>query len=361
MILSTLSTPEIDELICGNAPVAIGVSGGKDSSAVAFATVDHLDRIGHEGQRLLIHSDLGVTEWRDSLPWCQRLAERLRLQLVVVRRAKGDMMDRWEQRWSDNIARYINLSCVQLILPWSTPAMRFCTSEMKTAVICRELSERFPGSEIVSVTGIRRDESKGRSQSPISKDQPKLVSKTRGTRGVDWHPIAHWSLDQTLQYLKSLDFPLHPAYVRWNMSRVSCVFCIMSAMADIRNAVLCGDNHELYRRMVALELQSTFAFQSNSWLADIAPELLSDTERRRIPFAKAAAMHREEIEKMIPRHLLYTKGWPTCIPTPAEAELLCGVRKQIGKLVSLPVKHTKPAALIERYRELYEAKHGVAA
>ena len=37
---STLaSTPEIDALIAANAPIAIGVSGGKDSSALAVAVI----------------------------------------------------------------------------------------------------------------------------------------------------------------------------------------------------------------------------------------------------------------------------------------------------------------------------------
>ena len=42
--------------------------------------------------------------------------------------------------------------------------MRFCTSELKTAVICRELVKRFPGRQILSVTGIRRQESAGRAK-----------------------------------------------------------------------------------------------------------------------------------------------------------------------------------------------------
>jgi len=359
MILSTLTTPEVDQLIAADAPVAIGVSGGKDSSAVVFATIEHLDRVGHRGPRLLIHSDLGFVEWRDSLPWCHKLADRLALELVVVRREKGDMMDRWEQRWRDNVDRYINLKCVKLILPWSTPDMRFCTSELKTAIICRELSGRFTGRTIVSVSGIRRDESRKRAKAEIVKPQAKLASKTRATDGVDWNPILHWSRDQVIGYLERVDFPLHPAYTQWGMSRVSCAFCIMANASDVASSVRCPDNHDLYRRMVALELEAAFAFQSGGWLADVAPELLD--RRSRIPAAKMIAQHRQEIEGRIPKHLLYTKGWPTCVPTQAEAELLVGIRKQIGKLQSLSVRYATPAKLIARYKELYEAKHGVAA
>lgn len=351
-------TPEIQSLLAENSPVAIGVSGGKDSSAVAFATVAHLDRIGHSGPRVLIHSDLGVTEWRESLEWCQKLADRLGLELIVVRRTKGDMMDRWEQRWSDNVARYENLECVQLILPWSTPEMRFCTSEMKVSPICRKLSERFQGKTIINANGIRRQESSGRACKPVFKQQPKLDSKTRGTNGVDWHPVIEWSLDEVLGYLRFVDFPLHPAYLIWQLTRVSCVFCIMSAIADLRNAARCPSNHSIYRRMVRLEGKSTFAFQGDKWLGDIAPELLSKDEQDQLAAAKEKAVARRSIEALIDRDLLYVKGWPIAIPTRRSAELLCNVRRQVSQLIGLNASYLEPQQLIDRYQELWHKKHG---
>lgn len=79
--------PTIAELIAGGAPVAIGVSGGKDSQAAALATFEHLDRVGHTGPRILIHSGLGIVEWNASLPVCERLADHPGCELVgVVRR-----------------------------------------------------------------------------------------------------------------------------------------------------------------------------------------------------------------------------------------------------------------------------------
>ena len=55
-------TDDVDALLAAGAPVAIGVSGGKDSCAAALATIEHLDTIGHTGPRVLIHSDLGRVE-----------------------------------------------------------------------------------------------------------------------------------------------------------------------------------------------------------------------------------------------------------------------------------------------------------
>jgi 3'-phosphoadenosine 5'-phosphosulfate sulfotransferase (PAPS reductase)/FAD synthetase len=80
-------TPEIDQALADHAPVAIGVSGGKDSSAVAIRTFEYLDDCGHRGPRLLIHCDLGEIEWAESLPMCERLAASLGTELLVLRRA----------------------------------------------------------------------------------------------------------------------------------------------------------------------------------------------------------------------------------------------------------------------------------
>lgn len=353
------TTPEVDAAVASGSPVAIGVSGGKDSTALAFATVEWLDAIGHTGPRVLIHSDLGRVEWTQSGPTCARLAERLGVELITVRRGAGDMMDRWLTRWSNNVERYAELSCVKLILPWSTPSMRFCTSELKTAIICRELVKRFPGQTILSACGIRRQESPGRAKAPIAKAQAKLTSVGRRTNGIDWHPIIDWTLDEVIAMHADRGFPLHEAYTKYGASRVSCAFCIMSSKADLAASASVPDHADLYREMVGLEAASSFAFQAG-WLADVAPDLLSDDLLAAVGCAKEAARARERLESRIPAHLLYTKGWPTCIPTRAEAELLCEVRTGVAGAVGLSVKYTDPDSLIERYSALYAEKQAGA-
>ena len=245
----------IAALLASNAPVAIGVSGGKDSCACALATVAHLDAIGHAGPRVLVHSDLGRVEWKESLPVCERLAALLGLELIVVRRAAGDMMDRWLTRWSNNVERYATLECVKLILPWSTPSMRFCTSELKTAVICRELVRRFPGRTIVSASGIRRDESAKRKKAPIAKEQAKLTSITHKTRGYDWNPIIEWSTPDVFAFLAARGFALHEAYTTYKTSRVSCVFCIMGSADDLAASTTCPRLPEALSR-IEMEAES---------------------------------------------------------------------------------------------------------
>lgn len=90
MTPSVSTNPDIDALIRANAPVAIGVSGGKDSQAAALATCAYLDAMAHRGPRVLVHSDLGVVEWNESLPVCERLAAHLG---VVTGRSHGTTKD----------------------------------------------------------------------------------------------------------------------------------------------------------------------------------------------------------------------------------------------------------------------------
>ncbi len=129
------TAPEVDRLIDPNAPIVICVSGGKDSQLVAEQAVSCARNRNHAGDLVLCYSDLGRVVWSDAHLQCEQLAERLGVRLQIVGRKAGGLMERWTKRWQDNLTRYKELSCVKLILPWSTPAMRFCTSELKTAII----------------------------------------------------------------------------------------------------------------------------------------------------------------------------------------------------------------------------------
>jgi 3'-phosphoadenosine 5'-phosphosulfate sulfotransferase (PAPS reductase)/FAD synthetase len=351
---SVAITPDVSRMLAANCAVAIGVSGGKDSQACAIRTAKYLNEIGHAGPRVLIHADLGVIEWEDSLPSCERLAAYLGMELIVVRRKAGDMLTRWRQRWENNLVRYRNLSCVRLILPWSTPSMRFCTSELKVAPITSALKKRFPKSEIVNVSGIRRQESAARGRMPVAVVEPKL--QRSNFAGVTWNPIIEWTLEQVFSEVRHASLRLHEAYTRYGSSRVSCAFCIMSSGRDLEAATICAKNQNVYRALVALEADSTFAFQGSRWLADLAPHLLEGKERRRIERAQTVAMRRQAIEAEIPDHLLYSKGWPTSMPTATESELIASVRRRVSELLNLNAKYLTGETVRDRYAALMEEK-----
>jgi len=96
-------------------------------------------------------------------------------------------------------------------------------------------------------------------------------------------------------------------------------------------------------------------------LIHIAPQLLSWNTRSAIDSAKRAAKVRQEAERIIPKHLLYTKGWPTCVPSEGESRMLAEVRRRVAEAVGLDVNFADAESLQERYRALYVAKHGSIA
>ena len=270
------------------------------------------------------------------------------------------MMERWEGRWSNNVKRYEDLSCAKLILPWSTPSMRFCTSELKTAVIMSALRRRFPDRDILNVTGIRRQESANRSQMSACMGNAKLQRKF--ATGLTWNPIIEWKIGEVFEEIAHAGLELHEAYTKYGASRVSCAFCIMSTLSDLEAGARASDNHDLYCRMVELEVRSTFAFQGNRWLADVAPHLLTTDLTEKVAQAKHRAAQREQIEAQIPKQLLFSKGFPVGVPSREEAEVLARARAQIAALLGLEVRYQCADSILTRYRELIEelsAKDGV--
>lgn len=342
-------SPPIDALIAAGAPVAIGVSGGKDSQAAALAVFRHLDAVGHTGPRLLIHADLGAVEWKRSHPICEELADHLSTDLIVVRRKAGGLMERWESRWESSRTRYETLSTVTLVPCWSTPAMRFCTSELKTHVIMSELKRRFPGQTVINVTGVRRAESSARSKATVA-------DFNADARIWTWRPLADWSTQEVFAEIDRSVLDPHPAYRVFGMSRVSCRFCIMSNIADLTAAAAQPEAHDIYRRMVRLECLSTFAFQGARWLGDVAPKLLDDFGRDALASAKLAAQARMLAEKRITKSMLYVKGWPHRMLTDNEADILADVRREVSELLGLTSGCLNRDSIHARYAELLAAK-----
>jgi hypothetical protein len=128
--------PLLIATIAQNPIVVFSISGGKDSAAAAFAANAYLDTLGHDrSRRAVIHADLGRIEWRSTPAIVEQLAARLRLPLIVVRRSAGDLIARWQQRFEAGKQRYTDLRTMMLVGPFSSSALRFCTSELKTHVI----------------------------------------------------------------------------------------------------------------------------------------------------------------------------------------------------------------------------------
>lgn len=156
-------------------------------------------------------------------------------------------------------------------------------------------------------------------------------------------------------------FAQHEGYARFGARRISCVYCILATEADHLCSALDARNIAVGLRMVDLEITSTFAFQGNRWLGDTLDAHLSPEQRDGLKLAKDRAARRERAEAKILKHLLYVKGWPTCVPTRDEAILLAAVRFAVADAVGLPVTFVNPDEIIGRYEQLLELKAQKAA
>lgn len=342
-------TPEVEALLRSGAPIAVGTSGGKDSMAVAWALAEHFR--DYKGPKVLVHADLKEVEWLDSFPACRRIAERIGWDLIECRRKAGGMMERWESRWQSSKRRYCAMETVTVVLPWSTPSMRFCTSEMKVDPISSALKKRFGRVPIINVTGVRGEESSARAKQSVSGPAAKLPPGS-----LTWRPIHGWLLQDVWDAIAASGVKPHEAYSLFGSSRVSCRFCILANEADLRASLKDPAAAAIYVRMCDLELASGFAFQGSRWLTSLAPDLVPNGLER-LGTAQSLAAHRNKAQGWVPKHLQFTKGWPHCVPNVDESEKLAEMRRSICAFYGWDSPYLDESTVRQRYQELWDIKH----
>ncbi len=346
---------EIIGAIGQGAWIVFNLSGGKDSSAAMFAVNLYLDLLGHpRSRRMAIHADLGRAEWASTPATVAHIAAIAGMPLTVVRRAAGDLVDRWIQRFENGKRRYEALETYHLIGPWSSASLRFCQSEMKAAVIGPAVVRMLPGERIISVLGLRRDESHNRASIPISKADQRhaKAGNRRGTVMSLWNPLADWTGTDVFRAHDLLGIPLHEAYMDWGSTRLSCRYCIFASLHDLQASSAAPPNGEVYRELVGIEARSTFPFQPTRWLADVAPNLLGAALQADIARAKADQMERKRIEAAMPAELRYVVGWPPRLPTRAEAENIAALRRPILARHGLEDRYPSNTSILDRFSEL---------
>lgn len=353
----------IDEQIAtalSDQPIIVySLSGGKDSSAAAMATNAFLDTIGHPPQdRYAIHADLGLIEWPSTSPFVASVANRLGTPLSVVRNSTQGLLPRWRQRFENAKRRYRDLESYALIGPWSSSSLRFCTSETKVAPIGSSLAKAHRGRTIISVVGIRREESHSRAQAPISRTDTRFAGprNRHGTQMLTWHPIIEWDTADVFDHHAANDFPLHEAYTTYGLSRLSCAYCIMASAQDITRSIASGQNDASLREVIDLEIASTFSFQPGKWLSDFASQKLTTAEGARLSIAKQRAGERRALEAGMPSDLRFTRGWPPRIPDHSEATVIAEARAIILSHHRLENRFPSPEAIIDRFAELHAAR-----
>lgn len=346
--------PMIDHAVEHGAWVIFNLSGGKDCGAVSSRTIAHLDRIGHpKDRRFAIHADLGRAEWEHTPAQVEAQAEALGLRLVVVRAKSGDLVDRFENRWQLGLDAYINLRLYNLRGPWSSPSLKFCQSEKKIQVMGPHLARELRGETIINVVGIRREESTGRSNTPVAKLDTRYAKpgNRHGTTMLLWHPGVDMLKDEVFEINRLDGIPLAESYERGS-TRHSCALCIMGSLNDL--SVGAEGHPWLYRHYVAMEAETTFSFQAGRWLADLRPELLDNDLLARVAVAKERAIKRREIEAALPPQHRFVKGWPLLVPSLDEAQEIARGRKTILSHHDAPNIYDTVSKVRDRFVELIE-------
>ncbi|MEL7753342.1 phosphoadenosine phosphosulfate reductase family protein [Citromicrobium bathyomarinum] len=350
------SDPAIDEEIAAGAWVIFNLSGGKDCGAVSSRTMRYLDGLGHpRARRFAIHADLGRAEHTFNPSQVEAQARALGLRLDVVRAKSGDLVDRFENRWTRGLQAYVDLRLFNLRGPWSSPSLKFCQSEKKIQVMGPHLARELRGHTIINVVGIRREESPARAKTEVAKLDTRFAKpgNKHGTKMMLWHPGVELLEDEVFDINRRDAIPLSPIYGR-GATRHSCALCTMGSLNDL--AIGAEAHPWLYRHYVSMEATTTFSFQSRRWLADIRPELLSAGLLADIDRAKALSTERREIEAALPARHRFVKGWPHDLPTLEEAEQIAAGRARI--LAHHGAENTYPTAqhIRDRFAELLAQK-----
>ncbi len=344
--------------------IVYNLSGGKDSGAASHAVNAFLDGIGHpRAQRLAIHADLGRIEWRATAETVAATAAHLGVPLVVVRRNAGDLIARWETRFANAKLRYEALETYRLIAPWSHASQRFCTSELKAQVMGPALAKRLRGETVIQVIGIRREESAGRAKAPVSSLDLRHAppGNAAGTRMVLWNPILEATTGAVFATHETFGIPLHEAYRIYGSTRLSCAYCVLGSEHDLAASASCTDNQEVYRHLVGIEAGSTFSFQPNRWLGDVAPHLLTPGLVADLARGKAAGIERQRLEAGLPKALAYAKAWPARVPDREEAGIIADVRRVILAQHRLLDRYPDAEAVRDRFAALIATRSGASS
>lgn len=207
----------------------VGFSGGVDSQACARWVLNRFPA----ADVILTNSPAGG--WED--PLTVEFVQTYSVKVHPVEIIPALVSDMWatpgfaETKGLDGNAE---LTFEQMVLiKGRTPSRtaQFCTEKLKLVPqrrwIRAEFSPggRFAGESFVRYTGVRRDESRSRADSPIE-------------QWDEWYdcqllmPLADWTKQMCFDYLKAHGEPINPLYAM-GFNRVGCAPCINSGKEDI--------------------------------------------------------------------------------------------------------------------------------
>jgi len=199
----------------------ISISGGKDSTACLLYMLERVPR----KDIIPVFCD---TKWEHqyTYDYLEYLERRLNISII---RLESEGMEALVKR----------MRC----LP--NHFRRFCTKELKTKPFHKWLKE-FK-KEFVIIEGIRREESRIRSNTESFEVKESYFHKRFFIPTL--YPIAYWSKDTVINYIKNKQIKLNPLYAK-GYSRVGCFPCVFWGKQDLR---LFANEEKYLKRMRNLE------------------------------------------------------------------------------------------------------------
>lgn len=219
----------ITELISQGAVFYCSHSGGKDSQRMYIK----LRSMIPPDQLVVVHACLGKVEWPGVIDHIKRYITHP-LHIVSAEKQFLGMVERRGM--------------------WPSAAYRQCTSDLKRGPIFKAIRQDLKqrGATIaVNCMGLRAEESAARAKrEPLRYNQQESVNGRVVRHVWDWLPIFDLTTAEVFQGIAEAGEEPFWAYADGN-ERLSCVFCIMGSISDLRHGARC--NPGLYREYVELE------------------------------------------------------------------------------------------------------------
>lgn len=222
---------EVKALVEQGAIFYVSHSGGKDSQAMYNLVSKEVPA----AQIVVVHADLGEVEWTGVQAHIKNVVSH-ELNVVQAVKKTGE--------------KKTFLQMVEERGMWPSSSCRQCTSDLKRDPIMkfiRQDTTRRGVTIAVNCTGIRAAESAARAK----KETFKLNNReTNSKRTVyEWLPIFDLSTADVFQAIK--ESGQEPFWAYKKNERLSCVFCIMGSLNDLRHGA--EERPELYKKYVDLE------------------------------------------------------------------------------------------------------------
>jgi 3'-phosphoadenosine 5'-phosphosulfate sulfotransferase (PAPS reductase)/FAD synthetase len=231
--------------------IALNSSGGKDSSVMCWYVRKLAEEQGVLDRLVIIHATF-AEEWDDAEEVARKQAELLGIRFYVVTKGKGTKTPAtlleyaaYRQKWPDN-------------------RNRWCTSDFKRGPINKMIRRLCPRGRVLSVLGIRGQESNNRAKKDILCNVRRECNSRRTVQ--EWLPIFHLAESEVWAIIRENEISIAEAY-KLGFSRLSCRICIFAN----RNTLLAAAwaHPELFENYVRVEREIGHRFKNKLSLAEI--------------------------------------------------------------------------------------------